>query len=347
MRHDHTHPAPSPVRPWTRLLALLGVLALCAVALVACSGSDDTADAGAETGEGAWTFTDDAGETITLDEAPDTIVAETTMAGGLWELGVTPAATYGPRTGSEGTKEPSIGLADPDDLGESLGEEFGQINLEQLAALEPDVIVAPYWGDGTYWGIDDTMKEQILEIAPLIGIDVTSEPTDQVLSRVADLAEALGADLEDGKAAAVIADFEAASTKLSEATAANPGVRVQAVSGSDSILYVAVPSGYSDLKYFQQLGVEMVEPDTDEEFWEELSWEAADKYPADMIIADARSGSVEEITAALPQNAQQLPAVQAGQLHLWMVPYSNGYGYFATILDDLATQISAARSGLS
>jgi len=345
MRHAHELPD-HRLRPLPRLFAALAVLALFAVPLAACGGSDESGDGDAAAAEGGWTFTDDAGETITLDEAPETIVAETTMAGGLWELGVTTAGTYGPRTGSEGVNEPSIGLADPDDLGESLGEEFGQINLEQLAALQPDVIVAPYWGDGTYWGIDDTMKKQILEIAPLIGIDVSSKPTDQVLSRVADLAEALGADLEAERATEVMAEFDAASDRLAEATAANPGVRVQALSGSDSILYVAVPSGYSDLKYFQELGVELVEPDTDEEFWEELSWEDADKYPADMIIADARSGSVEEITAALPSNAQLLPAVQAGQLHLWMVPYANAYGYFAKILDDLAAQITAARSGL-
>ena len=85
---------------------------------------------------GEWTFTDDRGETVTLDEAPTTIAADAATAGGLWEYGIdVDGGVFGDIVLPDGTPSPGIGLADPDDF-ESVGD-ANQINLEELAAQRP------------------------------------------------------------------------------------------------------------------------------------------------------------------------------------------------------------------
>jgi iron complex transport system substrate-binding protein len=330
---------------WALAAATLAVGLLAA----ACSSSSDAAgdDGGSDAAaEGGWSYTDDVGTTVTLDEAPDTIVAETTVAGGLWELGITADATFGPLTKADGAKDASIGLADPATF-TSLGEVYGQINLEQLAALQPDVVIAPVWEDGTYWGIEDDMIEQVRQIAPIIGIDVSARPIDEVLDGVMDLAVELGADPDSAEVTEAQAAFTRASEQLSAAAAANPGLRVLVASGTPEQLYVAVPAAYPDLSYFQSLGLEIIVPDTEDEFWQTLSWEQADLYPADLIMGDARGGTPEQIVQQMPENAQQLPAVTAGQLVTWQIPTALGYGFVAETISQLATEVQQARTGLS
>jgi iron complex transport system substrate-binding protein len=333
-------PARSAIAAVTLVLALTG--AACSSGSEAAADKDGSDPAAAD----AWTYTDDTGATVTLDEAPDTIVAETTVAGGLWELGITADATFGPLTRSDGTSDASIGLADPADFA-SVGEAYGQINLEQLAALEPDVIIAPVWEDDTYWGIEDDMIEQVRQIAPIIGIDVSSRPIDEVLDEVATLAVALGADADSAEVTDAKAAFTEASEQLSAAAAADPDLRVLVASGTPEQLYVAVPAAYPDLSYYQSLGLGIIDPDTDDEFWHTLSWEQADLYPADMIMADARGGTPEQVIQQMPPNAQQLPAVTAGQLVTWQVPTALGYEFVAGTISQLATEVQQARSGLS
>ena len=338
------------------VIALAAIAVLALFAAVACSSDEDTAsDSGSSDGgsgsdgtaaeSGEWSFTDDFGNTVTLDEQPTTIVAESTMAGGLWELGVDAVATFGPMTNSDGKKESSIGMADPADF-ESLGQEYGEINLEQLAALQPDLIVVPSFEEGTYWGIEGALVEQVEKIAPIVAIEVSKHSITEVLGRVGDLGQALGADLDTGEAADAIAEFDTSSEQLKAAIAANPGLTVSAASGSADTMYVAVPSGYPDLSYFQSLGLDIVDPDTDEQFWEVLSWEEADKYPVDVILADSRGGSVEQIVASMPTNAQQLPAVVNDQLGLWEVPFAYGYRNFARIMDNLTAIVQNAKADI-
>ncbi|MHB1139375.1 MAG: ABC transporter substrate-binding protein, partial [Microthrixaceae bacterium] len=322
----------APRRAGTLTIVLVSLLALVAAS---CGGSDGTADAaatdapgggGAEGSEESWTWTDSFGEEITLDARPETIVAETTIAGGLWELGIVADGTFGLLHSPDGSADPSIGLADPDDFN-SLGEVYGQINLEQLASLQPDVIIAPTFTEGSYWGIEDAQIDQVRQIAPIIPVDVAARPLDEVLAELDDLAVALGADTDSEQAAAARDAFETSSQELAAAAAANPGLRVMAASGTADQFYVAVPEGYADLSYFQSLGVELITPDTDDEYWHTLSWEEVGRYPADLIMGDARGGTPEQIVEQMPANAKDVPAVQAGQMTSWQIPLALGYGY--------------------
>lgn len=339
--------SPIQARRWR---ARSAVLALCVLAVpLACgnSSSDSAADEGVDGSSGAgWSYTDSTGATIELDSPPRTVVAETTIAGGLWELGVVADGTFGELRSPDGSASVSIGLADPDDFN-SLGEAYGQINLEQLAALAPDVIIAPTWKEGAYWGIEDEMLDKVKAIAPIIGVSVTGRPIDEVLAEVDELAQALGADVGSDKVTDARKSFAEASERLRAATQANPGVRVMAASGTPDIFYVAVPSGYPDLSYFESLGVEMVNPDTDDPLWHGLSWEEVGRYPADVVLGDARGGDPDAIRAQLPPNALELPAIAQGQLGTWQIPLALGYGVVADVIDELAQVISTAKAGIA
>ncbi|UDY37374.1 ABC transporter substrate-binding protein [Dermatobacter hominis] len=342
-----TRPSRTPIA-----VALLLVLALVAAA---CGGSDDEgADEGEAQGGGSttteagpWTFTDDLGVRVELDEAPETLVAETMVAGGLYELGIDVEGTFGPLKRSDGTPDPEVGLADPDQF-TSLGETYGEINLEQLAALQPDLIITPSYEAGSYWGIDDADLEKVKAIAPVIGIKVGGQRIDQILDEVGRVGEALGAAPDSEQVEEAKAAFETSSRKLEEALAAKPGLKVLAASGSTDTMYIAVPSGYSDLTYYQSLGMDVVDPDTDEEYWQNLSWEEAGRYPADLILGDARTGATaEQIVAQMPESARQLPAIQADQLVPWVLTSALGYGAFAKVMDQLTTAVSSAQTGIA
>lgn len=307
----------------------------------AASGSASTGDVTAPSGE--WSFEDDRGTTVTLDAAPVSIAADAATAGGLWEYGIeVDAGVFGEITRADGSTGPAIGLADPDDF-ESVGDAT-QINLEGLAAQQPDVIVAAMWSEDQFYGIDEEQLDEVEAIAPIIGIRVDSRPVTEPLARIAELAEHLGAD-PDGALADAKATFDASSDTFAAANAAQPDLLVAAVSGTPTEMYVAYPPAWPDLSYFQELGMDLVEPEdhpTSGGFWETLSWEEAGKYPVDLVLADARGGTLEEIRDQIPAVALSLPAIAADQITSWPAVHAYGYGNFARILDDLTEAVERA-----
>lgn len=346
---------PSRRRSARTLRSLVALLLAASLAATACSTDDgDVATDGSTGGEApqgseGWSFTDDLGTTHTLDAVPDTIAAQSVAAGGLWELGIEADAVFGPLRRPDGTPDPSIGLADPAAF-DSLGEVDREINLEALAALQPDIIVTAMWSEDRYWGIDDADVAQIQQIAPIVGIRVDNRSLDEPLERFAELAASLGADLETGPAAEARAAFDAASARLRTALADNPDLLVGAVSGSLTEMWVAYPPAFPDLRYFGDLGMTLVEPaehPTSGGFWETLSWEQADKYPVDLVLADARGGTLEQVLAFIPESARQLPAIDAGQITLWRTVHAYGYGNVAQNLEDMAAAVESASSDVA
>lgn len=332
-----------------RKLPTFALAACLALTAVACGGSDDDGDAAASPDDGGaappgeWSFTDDNGNTVTLDAAPDTIVAQSTIAGGLWEYGVEVEGVFGPLRRANGEPDPAIGLADPDDF-TSLGEVDSEIDIEALAALQPDIIVAPAWNEETYWGISPDAVDELEQIAPIVAIRVDDRPMDEPLARVADLAATFG-DEAAAEVDAARADFDEASQRLADAVAAKPGLTVLAASGTLQELYVAWPPGFPDLNYYASLGMQLVEPTDHPEangYWQKLSWEQVDTYPADLILSDVRVATIEDQVAQMPPTAQQLPAIQADQMIAWPAASALGYGNAAAVLAELTEAVAAA-----
>ena len=74
--------------------------------------------------------------------------------------------------------------------------------------------------------------------------------------------------------------------------AAKPGLTAAAMSPDDDLIYVANPKYAPELLDFQRWGLDVLNPDKPDPgfpYWENLSWENADKYQPDLILFDGRS----------------------------------------------------------
>lgn len=321
------------LRPFRMLLA-------CAAALTVLAGAACASTTASEPeGDRAWSFVDDRGETITADAVPQRIVAYTSSAGALWDLGIKAVGTFGPLSPIDGKPNPQAGNVDPAKV-TNLGEEYGQADIEKLASLHPDLIVY-----GT-WSPDEEPTDEVkkmAEIAPMVRISHGKGTTlDQTIARYAELAASLGVDLESPEISKDKADFEAASNRVRDWAASNSDVRISVVALAPEMLYVAVPGDNADLSYYASLGLNLITPDSpkDGEFWEYLSWENADKYAADVIMWDIRnqSGRPDVIKKDKPSFAE-LPAVQAGQLVQWNYVSPPSYKVQAAVINTLADEL--------
>lgn len=322
------------------LLAAAPVLALLAAA-PAVRAQDATPAAARE-----WSFTDDRGITVTLPQPPAKIVAQISAAAALWDYGVRSVAVFGPQRLADGSPDPEAGRVDLDAV-TSLGEAWDEFDVEAMAALEPDLLVAPIFVEDELWAVPADSVEVIEAIVPTIGIRSQRLPMDDLIARFEELAAALGGDLDSEENAAARAEFDAAVADLEDAVAGNPGLRVMFASSTPELFYVGNPGLMADALFYRELGMEIVDPDAGENFWKELSWEQAGIFPADLIMLDARTGNpTPEDLAAIP-TWSSLPAVEGGQVAAWYPEPTRSWRGFAPILRDLAATIRDAKPGIA
>lgn len=309
------------------------------------SGSSDPAAGDNPVGNAEsepWTFTDDRGVTVTLPKRPARVVAQSTAAASLWALGFEVVGVFGPQRLPDGSNDPTIGDVDLSRV-TSVGEEWGELDLEKLAALKPDLIVSIMYVPPELWYILPDVQPQVEVIAPTVGITVGQRPIKEAVQRFEDLAAALGADLNAPEVADARRHFDEASAALQAALAEKPDLTVMFGAGSLETLWVSNPPYYADLAYLQELGMNIVVPDNPEMYWEALSWEQALRHQADVLFYDSRTGVVQppELAAQVP-TWNHIPAVKAGQVYPWVAvpPYS--WDGLATILEDITAAVKAA-----
>ncbi|MFE9765580.1 ABC transporter substrate-binding protein [Streptomyces sp. NPDC005808] len=331
------------------ILAAGGALGLGAV-LAACGDDDPTSSGSADetkAASGPWTFKDDRGTTVKLDAIPANIVAFTGVAAALFDYGIEVKGVFGPTKTADGKADVQAGDIDISKV-TILGNEWGQFNIEKYAALAPDVLISTLFDDaGTLWYVPEESKDKILKLAPSVGISVYDRQLPVSLERMYALAESLGADVQAAEVVDAKKKFETAAERLRAAAKAHPDIKVLAGSASQDIFYVSGSNLSIDLEYFKALGVNLVEPDpkvlkASGGWYENLSWENVDKYPADIIMMDDRTGTIQpaDITEA---TWKQLPAVKAGQV----IPRSPepiiSYDKCTPLLDNLAEAIENAK----
>jgi iron complex transport system substrate-binding protein len=319
--------------------------ALLAAFLIACRSRDDDAATTPEA-TGPWEFTDDHGVNVSLPSRPQRIVAFAGAAAVLWDYGIRTqiVGLFGPQRRGDGSKDPQLGNVDPAGM-QSIGQAQGEFDLEKLAALRPDLIVTFMW-DPQFglWFVPQDAASRVEQIAPSIGIRIDGGSVTRPLSRFEALAAALGADLTSPEVAGGKESFDKAGADLRGAIAEKPGLKVTAIGGRAQTLAIAKPSGYSDLTYLRELGMDLVEPGGSDPYWEFLSWEQAAKCPADLILTDSRSSSLSQEQLAQIPTWSQLPAVKAGQMGTWQLEPVYSYQGFATVLDDLTATIRKAKA---
>ncbi|MDL5201711.1 ABC transporter substrate-binding protein [Streptomyces sp. ALI-76-A] len=303
------------------LLATGGALGLGAF-LAACGdsdsesgGSDSTASAKAS---GPWSFKDDRGTTVKLDKVPTRIVAFTGVAAALHDYGIEIQGVFGPTTTKDDKADVQAGDMDVSKL-TVFGNVWDQFNVEKYAAFAPEVLISTTFDSaGTLWYVPEASKDKIAKLAPSVAVSVFDRQLTKPLARMWELAESLGADMTAAKATDAKKRFEAASERLRKAAKARPEIRVLAGSAAETSFYVSGTDLSVDLEYFKALGVNFVEPPASAKkatggWFETLSWENVDKYPADIIMMDDRTATIQpaDITEA---TWKKLPAVKAGQV---------------------------------
>jgi len=332
----------------------LGALVSAPLLLAACGDDDKGASAPeATTAAGPWSFTDDRGTKISLDKRPERIIAYDTAGSALWYQGIVPRAVFGgaPLKDNAALEGLDIGQT------QSVGDVYGEINLEKLAALKPDLIVTAYDPEqSVLFGFkDDKQQKKVQSFAPIAAIDGIPLPT-KVIDRFAALAASLGADPDAEGRDAERKRFDDAVTKLRETAAGKKNVAVVAVAGFDDGLYYARPARFPALKEYEGWGVHFVttgiKPRNSSkkfdpaDFWTVVSYERADAFPADLIMHDVQAGSLTLEALAKKPTWKALPAVEDGQLVAWQKLQAWSYPLYTKEIELLTAGLEQADAGL-
>jgi len=328
-----------------KLLLLSSVAA--ALVLAGCGSSSDSASE-ASAGEG-WSYESGDGKTYTADSTPKRIIAQGEAAAALISFGIKPVAIY-----SNDPIETNKSLKDLDLSGiKILSETYGQIDAETAAGLKPDLIVSSYWPlekayGGFESGVDDSAKK-VQKLADVVG-PAEGDSVETKLEGYEELAISLGADPAGGTIAADKATFQTAVERFKATVASKEGLTSLAVSPSEDLLYVAVPSEASELSDFERWGLDIMDPDSpdpDFAYWENLSWENADKYQPDFLLMDDRDAANSQKIADGQPTWQNIKAVKAGAVVPWPAYWIHTYKDYAAQLDELSDSIESIDPNLT
>ena len=324
---------------------LPAVLTAVVAAAVAGCGSE-AGGTGEAQQAGPWSFTDGSGKVVTGAQRPTRIIAHAGEAAALMSFGIKPVGVYGD---AKVTADPN--LKDLDLTGITiLGEEWGKIDVEKAASLRPDLIVADWWpAEKAYSGFEEGVDEKskkLKDLAPVVGVSQGKSIVD-LAAGYEKLAASLGADVTAGQNAQNKKNFEAAVERFKQAVAAKPGLTAAAMSPADDQVYVANPAYAPELLDFQKWGLKVVNPDKPDPgfpYWENLSWENADKYQPDLILWDGRAWKP---TSNAEWGKKQptwfsIKAAKADAVVAWPAYWLHTYSDFATELDKLTEAIKTA-----
>ncbi|MBT2506753.1 ABC transporter substrate-binding protein [Streptomyces sp. ISL-98] len=325
------------------LLAVGGAIGVGA-ALTACGNTAAKSEEKAAGKTGPWSFKDDRGKTVKAKTTPKNIVAFTGTAAALHDFGVEVKGVFGPTKTADGKADVQAGDLDVNKV-KILGNAYDKFNVEAYVALQPDVLVTAMWEKDKLWYVPEASTKKILDVgAPTVALWAAETTVPKAIQRHADLAESLGADVRTKKVTEAKTRFEKAAERLRQAAKANPKVKVMIGSASPDLFYVSLAKMSADTLYFQELGVKFVEPKVDAAgFFESLSWENVDKYPADIIMMDNRTAVLQPADIKDKPTWTRLPAVKAGQVIPRTTEPIYSYDKCAPILEDLAEAIEKAK----
>ncbi|WP_219418601.1 ABC transporter substrate-binding protein [Pseudonocardia nigra] len=231
-----------------------------------------------------------------------------------------------------------------------LGASYGQIDLEALAAAQPDLIVThayPVDSAGTldpakplYGFADLAQQEAAAQIAPIVAIAMDGSAV-QVIDRTVELALALGADpavIDEARTG-----YTAAADRLRAAAASGLEVLVVAAYPADG-LYVAKAPDDPALTAYADLGVQFVDPGGSEYYWQAVSWENVGSVPADLVLDSQIDDMTAEELLVQPTFAAT-PAGQAGQVYPWIFTSMDHLAQ-ADYMNELAGYLEGAQNVL-
>ncbi|GAB2782797.1 ABC transporter substrate-binding protein [Streptomyces daliensis] len=338
------NPSASPRLTRRGLLAAGGAVGV--GALLSACGSSEGSGSGSAKGDG-WAFTDDRGKKVSLDAVPERIVAYVGTAAALYDFGLEQdriIGVFGPTKLKNGKADVLAGDLDVSKP-EIIGNAYGEFDIEKYAKVRPEILITNMFLPDQLWYVPDESKKKILKLAPSLALSVANVSMHKAIQRFSELAESLGADLKAKKVTDAKARFEKASERLRKAAKASGGVKVMAASGYPDLMYVSDPKANADLQYFKDLGVDFVVPKkvSKDGFFEELSWENADKYKADLIMLDNRTQALQPAALKSKPAWSELAAVKAGQITSWNPEPRFSYAGTAPLIETLAKAVEDAK----
>jgi iron complex transport system substrate-binding protein len=237
-----------------RTLVALGAAALLGVSACGGTASPSASSPGAQpssqaASQGPWTWTDDRGKNISLPQRPQRVVAQSAAAAALWDFGVRPVGVFGPHKLKDGGRDPEVGEVDITKV-ESIGNVWGEFNVEKYASLQPDLLVSGMYQKDVLWYVPEQSLATVDQIAPTAGVQLSGKPLVRIIEQYGRLAAALGADLNAAPVAEAKKRFEDAGAALKALAAAKPGLSVMIVTGTPESLYVAYLPDHPDIKYW-------------------------------------------------------------------------------------------------
>jgi iron complex transport system substrate-binding protein len=293
---------------------------IASVVLAGCGSSSS------DEGSGSWTFTDDRGVKVSLKARPTKVVAYDLAASALMHAGVKPAGVFASFPFDKNAELEGLDLSGV----AKVGEAYGKLNLETLAATGVDLVVTIFDPrlTGPVIGFPDKATQaKVQRLAPVVAIDATKQLS-TVIARFEALAGALGADLKAPLVSDARKRFADAEARARRAIAAKPGLTAVAFAAYKGYgLNFARPAEFPILAEYAKLGLKLVKVGGtpgdinkayDSFFYENVSFEQADKYPADLMLYDDKPAAMHVKELEAIPTMRRLPAAQAGQLAGWI-----------------------------
>ncbi|WP_416393869.1 MULTISPECIES: ABC transporter substrate-binding protein [unclassified Curtobacterium] len=304
--------------------ALVTSVAVSALLLAGCSStnsSDDSAGSGSSAAaDGAWSYKDATGTTIKVDHTPKRVVVLNDIAISFIEYGLKPVGTFGQLTMAKDARFDDL---DTDGITQ-LGAAYGDIDLEQLAALKPDLVVTSVYPTDEQGTLDTTQpgygfkdkeqQKQVEAIAPVAQVKWGGKGED-VIETIAKLAESLGA--KESTVDKAEDRFETAADDL-EKVAKDSDLSVVSMYADGDGAYVTRPTDEPTLQMYTSFGVDFVNPKPKGFYWGIYSWENAGQISGDVILLSQQGYQVADLEKQ-PTFADNA-ALEAGQVHSWTFP---------------------------
>jgi iron complex transport system substrate-binding protein len=326
-----------------RPLALFAALVTVTILLAGCSTSGTGSPSSGTSG--AWKYTDAVDAKISVDHRPTRIAAFADQALTLLSYGITPVAVFGRVSVKSDSRFAGYDLSKTAIVGNS----YGEIDLEKLAAAKPDLIVTgiyPTDREGTLdttqpdYGINDLeQQKQVQAIAPIATVLVGGAGQDVIDANV-QLAEKLGA-----KAATIATakeKFDDAAARLTSAAKAHPDIEVTQMYADADGIFVVKPDDEPVTQLYASLGANLTDLHHDGDYyWDKYSWEnASQMMTGDVVLVNVEGYQV----ADLKKQATFVdhPALKAGQVYPWIDAALN-YTAQAKQMNRLATLIEKAK----
>ncbi|MEV7397379.1 ABC transporter substrate-binding protein [Aeromicrobium sp. NPDC092404] len=321
-----------------KLGAALAAASMIALAACGSSASDDA-------GSGPWKFKDDLGTAISLDQAPDRLIVQSSVAAALTDLGLGDkiVGTFGPLKNAEGKPDSQVaGLDITKATDVTGGGEYGTLDLEKAASLKPDLVVTSAYLESDLWYVNDATAKKLKQLAPIMVVSFDGKTLPEMLDSTERAATALGADVDSDAVQNAHDEFAAAADRVEQAGSDLGSKKIVVGSPAKDVFYVSNPQVSPDLKYWRdQLGLPITVPSKPDEggYFQTLSWEKADLHPADVFLYDDRVGKAGLAILDDQPVFQTLAAAKDKAYIPWTSVAPPSYQAYADIMNRLATEL--------